>query len=57
MRRLTLLISDKRAVTALEYALLAALVALAIVGGTKTFGTSMSTFFNHLATTVNSWPN
>jgi len=37
---------DKRAVTAIEYALIAALIAVVIIGAVSTLGTRISTTFN-----------
>jgi pilus assembly protein Flp/PilA len=42
----------KAGVTAIEYGLIAAFVALAIVGGMQAFGTSLGTFFTNLSTSV-----
>ena len=36
----------------LEYALLAALIALVVYGGVKTTGTSINTLFGNIATTI-----
>jgi pilus assembly protein Flp/PilA len=44
--------ADKRGIAALEYALLAAFVALAIVVGAGKFGNSVSTYFSTLGTNV-----
>ena len=44
--------TDKRAVTALEYALIAAVVAAVMVGGATTLGTNLSTQFGNLALKV-----
>jgi len=41
---------DRRAVTALEYGLIASLVALVIIGAVTTLGTHLSTTFNTVAT-------
>lgn len=38
--------SDKRAVTALEYGLIAALIAVVIIGAVTTLGTNLSTVFS-----------
>jgi len=38
--------SDKRAVTAIEYALIAALIAVVIIGAVSLLGTSISSTFN-----------
>lgn len=40
---------DKRAVTAIEYALIAALIAVVIVGAATTLGKSVSSTFNNVA--------
>jgi pilus assembly protein Flp/PilA len=40
---------DKRAVTAIEYALIAALIAVVIIGAVKTVGGSISNTFNTVA--------
>jgi pilus assembly protein Flp/PilA len=39
----------------LEYAMLAALIAVIAVTAVGLFGTNVSTFFNDLATTVGGW--
>ncbi|QCN99166.1 Flp family type IVb pilin (plasmid) [Azospirillum argentinense] len=43
---------DCKGITALEYGLAAALVALVIIGGARTFGTNVSTLFTGIGTTV-----
>ena len=40
---------DKRAVTAIEYALIAALIAVVIIGAVSTVGTRISGTFNAVA--------
>jgi pilus assembly protein Flp/PilA len=40
---------DKRAVTAIEYALIAALIAVVIVGAATTLGKNVSSTFNSVA--------
>jgi len=40
---------DKRAVTAIEYALIAALIAVVIIGAVSTVGTKISGTFNAVA--------
>jgi pilus assembly protein Flp/PilA len=40
---------DKRAVTAIEYALIAALIAVVIIGAVTTLGGNISTTFNTVA--------
>jgi Flp pilus assembly pilin Flp len=43
------LVRDQCGVTAIEYTLIAALISLAIFGATQTIGTSVSGFFQQLA--------
>ena len=43
---------DERGVTALEYALIAALVAVAIIGSVSLLGTSVSSTFSTVANTL-----
>lgn len=40
---------DRRAVTAIEYALIAALIAVVIIGAVTVLGTSVSNTFNKVA--------
>jgi pilus assembly protein Flp/PilA len=44
--------TDKRGVTALEYGLIASLVAVVIIGAVTLLGSNLSTTFNHIATTL-----
>ncbi len=44
--------SDKKAVTALEYALIASVIAVVLIGGFKTFFNTVSTTMNNVATSV-----
>jgi pilus assembly protein Flp/PilA len=46
---LATLTNDKRAVTALEYGMIAALIALVVIGGFTTIGTKLSTTLSTLA--------
>jgi pilus assembly protein Flp/PilA len=41
--------ADRAAVTAIEYALIAALIAVVIVGSANTLGTRVSSTFNHVS--------
>lgn len=41
--------TDRRAVTALEYGLIASLIAVVIVAGVKLIGTNLSTMFTNVA--------
>lgn len=43
---------DNRGVTALEYGLIAGLIALLIVGGVTTIGTKLQTVFNDIANAI-----
>ncbi len=43
---------DERGVTALEYALIAALIAVAIVGALSTLGSDLNTTFSTIATNL-----
>ncbi len=45
-------IKDRRGVTALEYALIAALVAVVIIGGVSLLGTNVSKVFTTVAHTI-----
>jgi pilus assembly protein Flp/PilA len=45
---------DKSGVTAIEYGLIAALVAVAIIGGVTLLGQSLNNMFNDVGTTVSS---
>ncbi len=40
---------DKRAVTAIEYALIAALIAVVIIGGVSALGTKISSTFTNIS--------
>jgi len=44
--------ADKRAVTALEYGLVAALIAVAIIAALTKLGGNMNSTFNNIATTI-----
>jgi len=45
-------VSDERGVTAIEYALLGSLIAIAIVGGVYTLGGSLGDLYDNLASRV-----
>jgi pilus assembly protein Flp/PilA len=47
-----LLKSDRRGVTALEYGLIASLIAVAIIAGARTLGGAINTEFNNIGTTI-----
>jgi len=49
---LSTLKADRKGVTALEYALLGALVAVAIVGTVTTLGTNISGVFKNIGTSI-----
>ncbi|HEY7992497.1 MAG TPA: Flp family type IVb pilin [Stellaceae bacterium] len=44
--------ADENGVTALEYALIAALVAVVIIGGVSLLGTNISSVFSTVANTI-----
>ena len=46
----TLLKNDRKGVTALEYGLIAAVVAIAMIAGASTLGSRLSTTFSNIAT-------
>ena len=48
--------SDRKGVTALEYGLLAGLIAVAIIGGATASGTSISTMFTDIGTRLGAVP-
>jgi pilus assembly protein Flp/PilA len=53
MRRIIRAIrTDRQGVTALEYALIAALIAVVIIGGVTLLGTSVSQVFSTVANTI-----
>lgn len=49
---LTQLKTDRRAVTALEYGLIAGLIAVVIIGVVTTLGTNISGIFGSVATSI-----
>lgn len=46
--------SDRRGVTALEYGLIAAVLATVVIGGFSILGNSLGDKFNNIATNLNS---
>ena len=51
MTRLKRLLKDTKGATAIEYTLMVALIALALIGGATAFGNAMNNAFNTLDTT------
>jgi pilus assembly protein Flp/PilA len=49
LAKLTALRYDKRAVTALEYGLIASLIAVAIIGAVSSLGSNLSSTFSTIA--------
>jgi pilus assembly protein Flp/PilA len=47
-------VADESGATAIEYGLIAALIAVAMIGGATTLGNSIDDKFNDVATTLNS---
>ena len=54
MKKLMNLIKDEEGVTAIEYGLIAALIAVVIIGAVTVVGTNLSDKFNEVATAVSS---
>jgi pilus assembly protein Flp/PilA len=52
MLRVRNFLSDESGVTAIEYALIASLIAVFIIGVVTTVGQNISTVFNQIATTL-----
>lgn len=52
LQTLTQLKTDRRAVTALEYGLIAGLIAVVIIGVVTTLGTNLSGIFTKIGTSV-----
>jgi pilus assembly protein Flp/PilA len=52
MLRVRNFLSDESGVTAIEYALIASLIAVAIIGAVTSVGTKVSTVFNDVSTTL-----
>ncbi|MBB5418632.1 pilus assembly protein Flp/PilA [Paraburkholderia atlantica] len=52
LARAALFMHDEDGVTAIEYGLLAGLIALLIIGGVTTLGTNLSAIFNNLADSI-----
>jgi len=53
MRKILLTMSrDRRGATAIEYGLIAALIALVTIAGLTTLGVNLNTQFNNIATSV-----
>lgn len=50
---LTRFVNDESGATAVEYALLASLIAIAIIGGATAMGGAINTKFNAIATSLN----
>jgi pilus assembly protein Flp/PilA len=53
MRRFFEFWTDQSGATAIEYALLAALIAVVIIGGVKAVGSNVSTMFTSVSTNLN----
>ena len=52
MLRVRNFLSDESGVTAIEYALIASLIAVAIIGAVTTVGSNVSTVFTEIGTTL-----
>ncbi len=53
IKLVSFLLDDKRAVTALEYGLIAALIAVFIIGAVSAMGSSISNTFSTIASSIN----
>jgi pilus assembly protein Flp/PilA len=53
MLRVRNFLSDESGVTAIEYALIASLIAVAIIGAVTTVGGKITTVFTEIGTTLN----
>ncbi len=51
---LRLLLKSRTGPTAIEYGLIAALIAIAMIGGLTTLGTNLNTLYNTISTNVGS---
>ena len=47
MEKIRRFLNDEEGVTAIEYGLIAAIIAVAIVGGVTTIGTNLKQYFHH----------
>jgi len=52
VRRIRLLAQDRQGVTALEYGLIASLIAVVIIGAVTLLGSNISITFSQIATTL-----
>jgi pilus assembly protein Flp/PilA len=55
MEKLVKFLKDEEGAIAMEYALIAAFVALMIFAGVRLLGNNLSTFFNSVGTNVGGW--
>ena len=51
-KRFTKLMSDSKGATAIEYGLIAALIAVAAIGAMKSVGTKLGTTFNNVSNSL-----
>ncbi len=51
-KRLQNILRDERGATAIEYALIAALISIGIIAGSKSLGTTLSTTFSSVASNI-----
>lgn len=52
LRKLTSIVGDERAVSALEYAVIAALVAVVVIGSISLLGANVSKLFSTVASSI-----
>jgi len=56
LKKLTAILGDERGVSALEYAVIAALVAVVVIGSVSLNGTDVSKLFSRVASTIEARP-
>jgi pilus assembly protein Flp/PilA len=56
IRNITPVLSNRRGVAALEYGLIASLIAVAIITATTSLGSALSTMFTNITTHINVKP-
>ncbi|NHO33621.1 Flp family type IVb pilin [Acetobacter sp. LMG 1636] len=56
MRKIRAFLGDREGVTAIEYALIAGLIAVVAFGAMKSVGTSLSNLFSTIATSISDAP-
>ena len=55
MKKLISFLKDEEGATAIEYGLLAALIAIVIIAGASAVGTNLNALFTRIATVLEGW--